>query len=154
MELTYQQPLQMPSCYAVLTEEEMTYIDGGFTFTLGNYEVNVDTAALMQNLVANLVVVAINFGVAVGRYAFQATMDRVQVGMSDGLGASGIVRHFWGSLNTTSKVISIGTTALAGYYGYLQVRSIVLSLKNIFDAFKNTYDQYLADQQAAAAGAA
>ena len=154
MELTYQQPLQMPSCYAILAEEEMTYTDGGFTFTIGHYEVTVDTAALAQTLLANAMVATINLGLFVGRYALEYAVDQVQTGLSDGLSIDGIASHYWGRLNPASKVVSIGLGALAGYYGYLQARSMIQSIKNIYDAFKNSYDQYLADQQAAAAGAA
>ena len=35
MEMTYGGALVMPSSYAVMDEEEMTYLEGGGTFTLG-----------------------------------------------------------------------------------------------------------------------
>ena len=145
---TYSCPMQLPACYAVLSEEEMTYLDGGFTFTAGKYEVTVDTDLLVKSLVTNAMVVSLNLLVYAGRNAYNYAVDGAMTGLADGLSLGGTVTHYWGKLNTWSKVASVGLAALGGYYVYLQARSMYNSLKNIYDALVNSYNQYQADQQA------
>lgn len=149
---TYQRPMQLPACYAVLSEEEMTYTDGGFAFTVGNYEITVNTGALVQYLVANTVYASMNLLVYMGQYAFNRASNELQTGLADGLTIGGTINHYWGKMNTQSKIASVGMAALGGYYAYLQIRSMYYSLKNVYDALVNSYNQYQADQQAAAAG--
>lgn len=43
MDHTYQSTMLMPASYAVLSEEEMTYLDGGadYSFNVGDYTVTL-----------------------------------------------------------------------------------------------------------------
>ena len=138
MDHTYQRPLQLPAGYSVLSAEEMTYTEGGAL------SINITREQVMtfgMNVVVNLAGV-------MGRYAFQSAVSGMQNALNDGLSVGDAVGHYWGKLNPWSKVISIGLAGLGGYYGYLQARSIYLSLKNIALAFKNSIDQYQADKKA------
>ena len=64
-----------------------------------------------------------------GRYAFQAAVSGMQNALNDGLGVGDAIGHYWGKLNTWSKVATIGMAGLGGYYAYCQARSIYLSIK-------------------------
>ena len=138
MDHTYQRPLQLPAGYSVLSAEEMTYTEGGAL------SINITPEQVMtfgMNVVVNLVGV-------MGRYAFQSAVSGMQNALNDGLSVGDAVGHYWGKLNTLSRVASIGLAGLGCYYGYLQARSIYLSLKNIVLAFKNSIDQYKKNKKA------
>ena len=72
----------------------------------------------------------------------------MQNALNDGLGVGDAIGHYWGKLNTWSKVATIGMAGLGGYYAYCQARSIYLSIKNLVDAFKNTYNEIQAKKKA------
>lgn len=138
MDHTYQRPLQLPACCSVLSAEEMTYTEGG---------------ALSINITPEQVMAfGINATVSLlgmmGRYAFQAAVSGMQNALNDGLGVGDAIGHYWGKLNTWSKVATIGMAGLGGYYAYCQARSIYLSIKNLVDAFKNTYNEIQAKKKA------
>lgn len=84
-----------------------------------------------------------------GRYAFQAAVSGMQNALNDGLGVGDAIGHYWGKLNTWSKVATVGLAGLGGYYAYIQARSIYLSLKGFVTELKDAVDQYKADKQAA-----
>ena len=126
MDHTYQRPLQLPACCSVLSAEEMTYTEGGAL------SINITPEQVMAfgiNATVNLLGM-------MGRYAFQAAVSGDAIG------------HYWGKLNTWSKVATIGMAGLGGYYAYCQARSIYLSIKNLVDAFKNTYNEIQAKKKA------
>ena len=131
MDHTYQRPLQLPACCSVLSAEEMTYTEGGAL------SINITPEQVMAfgiNATVNLLGM-------MGRYAFQAAVSGMQNALNDGLGVGDAIGHYWGKLNTWSKVATIGMAGLGGYYAYCQARSIYLSIKNLVDAFKNTYNE-------------
>ncbi len=43
------------------------------------------------------------------------------------------IGHYWGKLNNWSKVATMRSARLGGYYAYAQARSIYLSLKGVCD---------------------
>ena len=138
MDHTYQRPLQLPAGYSVLSAEEMTYTEGGAL------SINITPEQVMtfgMNVAVNLISV-------IGRAAFQRAVSGMQNALCDGLTVSDAVGHYWGKLNTWSKVASIGMAGLGCYYGYIQARNIYLSIKNLVDAFKNSIDQYQANKNA------
>ena len=139
MDHTYQRPLQLPAGYAVLSAEEMTYTEGGAL------SINITPEQVMNFGVT----VTINLLGMMGRYAFQSAVSGMQNAMNDGLSVGDAVGHYWGKLNTWSKVASIGLAGLGGYYAYCQARSIYLSVKNLVIAFKNTINEYQANKNAA-----
>ena len=49
MDHTYQSTMLMPASYAVLSEEEMTYLDGGadYSFNVGDYTVTLDRKSVV-----------------------------------------------------------------------------------------------------------
>lgn len=126
MDHTYQTTLLMPASYAVLSEEEMTYVEGGA------FSTNIDMKTVMF-YAANF---AINSLYVLGRGAFQQTVTMFQNGFADGMSAIGIADHFWNSLNGWSKAATVGLGALGGYYVYTQVVSIVRSIKNLVEALR------------------
>lgn len=139
MDHTYQRPLQLPACCSVLSAEEMTYTEGGAL------SVNITPEQVMAfgiNATVNLLGM-------MGRYAFQAAVSGMQNALNDGLGVGDAIGHYWGKLNTWSKVATIGLAGLGGYYAYVQARSIYLSLKGFVTELKDAVDQYKADKQAA-----
>ena len=138
MDHTYQRPLQLPAGYSVLSAEEMTYTEGGAL------SINITQEQIMtfgMNVAVNLVGV-------MGRYAFQSAVSGMQNALCDGLTVGDAVGHYWGKLNTWSKVASIGLAGLGCYYGYIQARNIYLSIKNLVFAFKDSVDQYRANKNA------
>ena len=92
--------------------------------------------------------VTINLLGLMGRYAFQNAFSGMQNALNDGLTVGDAIGHYWGKLNTWSKVATIGMAGLGGYYAYCQARSIYLSIKNLVDAFKNTYNEIQAKKKA------
>ena len=138
MDHTYQRPLQLPAGYSVLSAEEMTYTEGGAL------SINIT----QEQVMAFGVNVAVNLLGMMGRYAFQSAFSGMQNALNDGLSVGDAVGHYWGKLNTWSKVATIGMVGLGGYYAYCQARSIYLSIKNIVDAFKNTINEIQANKKA------
>ena len=143
MDHTYQRPLQLPAGYSVLSAEEMTYTEGGA------FSINITP----QQVMAFGINVTVNLLGLMGRYAFQGAVSGMQNALNDGLSVGDAIGHYWGKLNTWSKVATIGMAGLGGYYAYCQARSIYLSIKNLVDAFKNTYNEIqakkMAEQEAA-----
>ena len=139
MDHTYQRPLQLPAGYAVLSAEEMTYTEGGA------FSINITP----QQVMAFGMTVTINLLGVMGRYAFQGAVSGMQNALNDGLDVGDAVGHYWGQLNTWSKVASIGLAGLGGYYAYCQARSIYLTLKGFVTELKDAVNQYKADKQAA-----
>ena len=152
MDHTYSCSLQMPAGYALLSEEEMTYTDGGFSFTVGDYTVTVNTQALMEACATTFVTASVNLLMLMGQYSYNYALNGLQNGLADGLGIDGILGHYWGKLNGWSKVASVGMGALGAFYGYVRIRSIFNSLKGLYDSFMDAYNQSTADQQALSAG--
>lgn len=137
MEYNHQRMLQFPSAYAVLSDEEMTYTEGGaFSFNI-----------TQEQVITFAVNLSVNTLLLFGSAALDYFSNTVQNGYNDGLTLSGTFSHQWGKMNTWSKVATCGLAALGGYYAYIQVVGIVRSLKELFGAFKTAFDQSKAEQQ-------
>ena len=127
MDHTYQSTMLLPASYAVLSEEEMTYIDGGA------FSINV-TPQQVAGIAMNI---AVNALMMLGRGAYEQAATLIQTGLDDGLTLDGIAVHFWNRMNGWSKAATIGLGALGGVYVYSQVVSIVKSVKNLYDSIVN-----------------
>lgn len=132
MDHTSQSAMLMPASYAVLSEEEMTYLDGGadYSFNIGDYTVTFHPEVLgayAMNLVVNTFYM-------LGQGAFQYTVNTFKEGLMDGLTVCGVIKHNWNRMNTWSRVATVGMSALGGYYVYVQAVGIYKSLKNLFGA--------------------
>ena len=127
MDHTYQSTMLMPASYAVLSEEEMTYLDGGadYSFNVGDYTVTLHP----EVLVTYAMNVVVNGVYMLSQGSFQYFINTFKEGLSDGLSLTGVVKHNWNRMNTWSRVATVGMAGLAGYYAYAQVRSMYLSLK-------------------------
>ena len=114
-----QNTMLLPASYAVISEEEMTYLDGGQSIYLGsafNHDIYFNTdqfATFCQNAAINLFVLMTN-------YSFRYIAGRVQSGLSNGLSLSGTFYHTWDKMNTWSRIASVGVAGLAGVYVYSQ----------------------------------
>ena len=79
MELTYQSPM-MPAAYAVISADEMTYIDGG-ALQIGSYLIEFHP----ENLLTAAVNFTVNFAQLMGKAALTAAArgrpDSVPVGL-------------------------------------------------------------------------
>ena len=126
----------MPASYAVLSEEEMTYLDGGadYSFNVGDYTVTLHP----EVLVTYAMNVVVNGVYMLSQGSFQYFINTFKEGLSDGLSLTGVVKHNWNRMNTWSRVATVGMAGLAGYYAYAQVRSMSLSLKNLFGSMFGT----------------
>ena len=137
MDHPYQSTMQFPAAYAVLTQEEMTYLEGGAEIVLGQafgYQLTLDTDQFM-NFCASLVV---NLGYYVLGSSFSYVTGLLQSGIKNGLSIPGTIVHVWSRQETGwSKAAVIGTTGLAGIYVGMQAVSIYRSLKNLYDAIFN-----------------
>lgn len=137
MDHTYQRPLQLPAGYALLSEEEMTYTEGGA------FSIEITP----EQVVAFGVNVAVNLFNVMGRYAFQTAVSGVQTGLNDGLSLVGIADHFWGKMNTWSRVLTVGLGVSAGIYVYGQAVSMYRSIMNLVNSFRETFDSIQQQQQ-------
>ena len=125
---------------ATLTEAlKKTFENRGHKFTVEQFE----------QVMAFGMTVTVNLLGMMGRYAFQGAVSGMQNALNDGLDVGDAVGHYWGQLNTWSKVASIGLAGLGGYYAYIQARSIYLSVKNLVTAIKESIDEYKANKNAA-----
>ena len=131
-----QNTMLLPASYAVISEEEMTYLDGGQSIYLGsafNHDIYFNTdqfATFCQNAAINLFVLMTN-------YSFRYIAGRVQSGLSNGLSLSGTFYHTWDKMNGWSKLALFGMGTLAGYYAYGQVVSIIRTVKNLYNDLVN-----------------
>lgn len=152
MDHTSQSAMLMPASYAVLSEEEMTYLDGGadYSFNIGDYTVTLHPEVLgayAMNLVVNTFYM-------LGQGAFQYTVNTFKEGLMDGLTVGGVIKHNWNRMNNWSRVATVGMAGLAGYYAYAQVRSMYLSLKNLFGSMFGTTTNTDTQDPSVAAGLA
>lgn len=152
MDHTYQSTMLMPASYAVLSEEEMTYLDGGadYSFNVGDYTVTLHP----EVLVTYAMNVVVNGVYMLSQGSFQYFINTFKEGLSDGLSLTGVVKHNWNRMNTWSRVATVGMAGLAGYYAYAQVRSMYLSLKNMFGSMFGTTTNTDTQDPSVAAGLA
>lgn len=152
MDHTSQSAMLMPASYAVLSEEEMTYLDGGadYSFNIGDYTVTLHPEVLgayAMNLVVNTFYM-------LGQGAFQYTVNTFKEGLMDGLTVGGVIKHNWNRMNNWSRAATVGMSVLGGYYAYAQVRSMYLSLKNLFGSMFGTTTNTDTQDPSVAAGLA
>lgn len=125
MDHTSQSAMLMPASYAVLSEEEMTYLDGGadYSFNIGDYTVTLHPEVLgayAMNLVVNTFYM-------LGQGAFQYTVNTFKEGLMDGLTVGGVIKHNWNRMNNWSRAATVGMSVLGGYYVYVQAVGIYKS---------------------------
>ena len=125
MELTYQSPM-MPAAYAVISADEMTYIDGG-ALQIGSYLIEFHP----ENLLTAAVNFTVNFAQLMGKAALTAAVGGLLLMHEDGLTLSQSVSYYWDGQN---KAIQI----------YNTVKSIFIELKN---AYAQTKANIAASQQ-------
>lgn len=150
MDHTSQSAMLMPASYAVLSEEEMTYLDGGadYTFNVGKYTVTFHPEVLAQYAMN----VVVNSFVMLGQGSLQYILNSFKDGLSDGLSLTGVVKHNWNRMNNWSRAASVGMGALATYYAYVQVRSMFNSAKSLVGSIMNTNTSTDTQDPAVAAG--
>ena len=142
MELTYQSQMLMPASYAVLSEEEMTYIEGGALTEL---------QASALNFGINVVVNSVRM---LGRGALTSAMNGLQEMHDDGMGLTTSVQYFWDGQNTRGKVSAVVMGSFAGFYAYLWARQTINTIVSIYQEVKAAYQQVKADKAAEEAAAA
>ena len=110
MDHTYQSTMLMPASYAVLSEEEMTYLDGGadYNFNVGKYTVTFHP----EVLVTYAMNVVVNGVYMLSQGSFQYFINTFKEGLSDGLSLTGVVKHNWNRMNTWSRVATVGMAGL------------------------------------------
>ena len=91
MELTYQSAMVLPAAYAVLSEDEMTYIEGGVS----------EMQAAVLNFGINLVVNSVRM---LGRGALNSAMTGLKEMHDDGMGLTTSVQYFWDGQNTVVSI--------------------------------------------------
>ena len=114
MDHLYQTTMLLPASYAVISEEEMTYLDGGKEILLGNvfgYDITFNSLSYFKNTIVS--------------------------GANNGLSPAGTFYHTWDKMNGWSKLALFGMGTLAGYYAYGQVVSIIRTVKNIYNDLVN-----------------
>ena len=126
MEFTTQTTLQFPAAYAPISEEEMTYIEGGANIT-------------PQQFVYNLVTNSIRL---LGQAAFQAAFTCFVQSRSDGLTTGGAIRHYWNNQNTVGKV---ATFVFGGFAGYAMYVYAVQLINTALYMYKDMKDSYFSD---------
>lgn len=144
MELTYQNQMLLPASYTVLSEEEMTYIEGG--------------AITVSNATAAVLNFAINFAVntikTLGQGAFNAAWNGMKEMHDDGLSITGSVKHYWGRQTPAGKAGTVVVCSFAAFYVYAQTMQIINTAVAIYQDIKAIYEQTKADKAAKEAAAA
>lgn len=152
MDHPYQSTMQFPAAYAVLTQEEMTYLDGGRVIQLGTvfgYDISFNT----DQFVIFCKSAAINAFVLATSYSFSYIKNTALSGFNNGLSASGTFYHTWDKMNTWSRIASVGVAGLAGVYVYSQVVNIIRTVTSIYDQIVNPMPSFDATQTAETAAA-
>ena len=108
MELTYQSPM-MPAAYAVISADEMTYIDGG-ALQIGSYLIEFHP----ENLLTAAVNFTVNFAQLMGKAALTAAVGGLLLMHEDGLTLSQSVSYYWDGQNKAGKAATVAVGALAG----------------------------------------
>lgn len=144
MELTYPNQMLMPASYTVLSEEEMTYIEGGA----------IEMSAVTANVLNFTINVAVNAVRMLGRGALNSAMSGLQEMHDDGMGLTTSVRYFWDGQNTRGKVSAVVMGSFAGFYAYLWARQTINTVVSVYKDIKAIYDQTKADKAAKEAAAA
>ena len=132
MDHLYQTTMLLPASYAVISEEEMTYLDGGKEILLGNvfgYNItfNTDQFAIFCKSAA------INAFILATSYSFSYIKNTTLSGLNNGLSASGTFYHTWDKMNGWSRLALFGVGTLAGYYAYGQIQSFIRTVKNLYN---------------------
>ena len=144
MELTYQSQMLMPASYTVLSEEEMTYIEGG-AITAS------DATAAVLNFAINF---AVNTIKTLGQGAFNAAWNGMKEMHDDGLSITGSVKHYWGRQTPAGKAGPVVIGSFAAFYAYAQTMQIINTAVAIYRDIKAIYEQTKADKAAKEAAAA
>ena len=142
MELTYQSAMVMPASYAILTEEEMTYTEGG-------------ALTEMQAAVINFGInVAVNWVKMLGQGALSSATTGLKEMHDDGMGLTTSIQYFWDGQNTRGKVSAVVMGGFAGFYAYVWARQTINTVVSIYQQVKEIYQQTKADKAAEEAAAA
>ena len=142
MELTYQSPMRMPAAFTALSEEEMTYTQGGAM---------TEMQAAVLNFGINVVVNSVRM---LGRGALNSAMSGLQEMHDDGMGLTTSIQYFWDGQNTRGKVSAVVMGSFAGFYAYLWARQTINTVVSIYQQIKEIYQQSKADKAAEEAAAA
>lgn len=152
MDHPYQSNMQLPAAYAVLSYDEMTYLDGGSRLVLGRafgYEVSLET----EGLATFFATVTANLFYFIASSSFSYITGVIESGYKNGLSPAGTFYHSWNRMNTSSKVAAVGMAGLAGFYAYSQAVSIYKSLRSLYDAVVNPMPDFSGATTATAAAA-
>ena len=133
MELTYQSQMLLPASYTVLSEEEMTYIEGG-AITAS------DATAAVLNFVNTIK--------TLGQGAFNAAWNGMKEMHDDGLSITGSVKHYWGRQTPAGKAGTVVIGSFAAFYAYAQTMQIINTAVAIYRDIKAIYEQTKADKAA------
>ena len=148
MELTYQSPL-MPASYAAISEDEMTYIDGG-AIQIGSYLIEFHP----EYLAAMAINFTVNFAQLMGKAALTTAIGGLVLMHQDGLTLSQSVSYYWDGQNKAGKAATIVVGGLAGWYGIMKGLQMYNTAKSLYIELKNAYAQTKANREAAQAGLA
>lgn len=131
MDHLYQTTMLLPASYAVISEEEMTYLDGGKEILLGNvfgYDITFNTDQFVifcQSALVNALLLG-------GSYSLSYFKNTIVSGANNGLSPAGTFYHTWDKMNGWSKLALFGIGTLAGYYAYGQISSFVNMAKDFY----------------------
>ena len=138
MDHPYETAMLLPANYAVISDDEMTYLSGGVDITLaqiGKYSLILDTDAAVQFGIN----VIVNAAYAFTSTSFSYITGLIESGLENGLSLRGTVYHTWGKLETPwSRVAAVGITGLAGVYAGYQVLSIFNTLRSMFTSIADS----------------
>lgn len=137
MDHPYQTTMQLPAAYAVITEEEMTYLEGGSKIVLGNFlgsQWTLDTDQFMTFCSS----IVVNFSYYLLSASFNYVTGIIESGLNSGLSLAGSILHQWSKLQTPwSRIGAIGITGMAGLYAGVQAVSIYRTFKSLYDSIVN-----------------
>lgn len=131
MEFTDLKPMQLPASYAVLSEDEMVYIEGGA------FELNI-TKEQVINFSTNVVVNSIRL---LGQAAVGAAIAGMISMHNDGLTVEGSLRHYWDGQSNLGKAMTFVAAGFAGVYAYLSVARFFNTVLSIYQDARNSYNE-------------
>lgn len=138
MELTYQCEIRLPASCCAISEEEMTYIDGGrYSFDFFDYTITIQE----ENLPRILMEFAENVAYVMGMGITGAALDGLIKGYKDGLTVGQTISHYWGRQNTFGRWATVLVAVPLGtYYAINASLTFIATAISIYNSCVELYN--------------
>lgn len=122
MDITYNEPMRLPSSCLIIAEEEMVYLDGG------GVVVTINTAEIAQYSQQFMLNLAVNGFTLAGSYIVSLVWNGLLEGKSDGLSIGQTVGHYWRGQTKLGRGLTVGLCAVGVAYIAYEAYTILNTL--------------------------